>query len=371
MNVKERIVRLRKELGVNQTELAKRSGLKPPAISQYESGARNPSYDALLRLANALNVSVEYLVSGVDDNKKQITPFNEVLLKISDKLSLDNQNKLLDYASYLASIQKQDHDIFDNIPISNDPKKFAKNIFNNYTNKQMPVDLYSITSSFGLEIITGDLEDKCEGVIFKKSKFIMIDKKVTLETRRKFIVATLIGHYVLPWHTEPHYYIRKGNKSTLETEDTEQMEASSFASELLTPKYELEKDFKALNERNNVSIKEVKSLADDKYQISMSSLCNRLTEYNNKKFSIIYSKDYLVTKRYNALPDLIEKGEKLRQSSKAFSFFQKPSLTEDVREEFVPSNTWLKNSSADKKIFESTIYNPDYKSTVTLLTIPL
>jgi transcriptional regulator with XRE-family HTH domain len=53
MSVKDRIIQLRKDLGLNQTELAKRAGLKPPAISQYESGVRNPSYDALLKLASA------------------------------------------------------------------------------------------------------------------------------------------------------------------------------------------------------------------------------------------------------------------------------------------------------------------------------
>ena len=55
--------RLREEKGLTQDELAKRSKLTKPYISQIENGVRkNPSLPALERLANALGVRVTTLL---------------------------------------------------------------------------------------------------------------------------------------------------------------------------------------------------------------------------------------------------------------------------------------------------------------------
>ena len=48
--------------GVSQEELAGRCSLQQPVVSQYESGARRPSFANLRRLADALEVSADYLV---------------------------------------------------------------------------------------------------------------------------------------------------------------------------------------------------------------------------------------------------------------------------------------------------------------------
>ncbi|MGN8546962.1 helix-turn-helix domain-containing protein [Bradyrhizobium sp. 13971] len=42
--------------GLNQDQLAKRSGLQGSAISHFETGTRKPSFDNLRRLADALGV---------------------------------------------------------------------------------------------------------------------------------------------------------------------------------------------------------------------------------------------------------------------------------------------------------------------------
>lgn len=60
-----RAVRELREL--NQGELAKKAGLQPSWISHFETGARKPSFDNLLRLANALKVTTDYLLGRVDD----------------------------------------------------------------------------------------------------------------------------------------------------------------------------------------------------------------------------------------------------------------------------------------------------------------
>jgi transcriptional regulator with XRE-family HTH domain len=52
---------------LNQAELARRAGLQASAVSHFETGARKPSFDNLKRLADALNVTTDYLLGRVAD----------------------------------------------------------------------------------------------------------------------------------------------------------------------------------------------------------------------------------------------------------------------------------------------------------------
>ena len=52
---------------LNQGQLAHRSKLQASAVSHFETGARKPSFDNLKRLADALNVTTDYLLGRVDD----------------------------------------------------------------------------------------------------------------------------------------------------------------------------------------------------------------------------------------------------------------------------------------------------------------
>ena len=52
---------------LNQGQLAHRANLQASAVSHFETGARKPSFDNLKRLADALNVTTDYLLGRVDD----------------------------------------------------------------------------------------------------------------------------------------------------------------------------------------------------------------------------------------------------------------------------------------------------------------
>ncbi len=60
----DRVRIARQRLGETQDELADRSGFHVTAISHYETGGREPSMNNLMRLADVLNVSTDYLVFG-------------------------------------------------------------------------------------------------------------------------------------------------------------------------------------------------------------------------------------------------------------------------------------------------------------------
>ena len=61
----QRIKQLRKEAGWSQGELGERIGTDSQRVSRYENGRITPSVDALVRIAEALDVSVDYLL--IDD----------------------------------------------------------------------------------------------------------------------------------------------------------------------------------------------------------------------------------------------------------------------------------------------------------------
>lgn len=61
-SVGKRIKSKREDAGWNQTELAKRAGITPSALSQIESGDRFPSTVVVHKLAKALSTSVDYLL---------------------------------------------------------------------------------------------------------------------------------------------------------------------------------------------------------------------------------------------------------------------------------------------------------------------
>lgn len=62
MPLGERIKELRKEHAWSQGDLAERIGSDARQVSRYENGRITPSLDALARIAETLNVSLDYLV---------------------------------------------------------------------------------------------------------------------------------------------------------------------------------------------------------------------------------------------------------------------------------------------------------------------
>src|SRR5258708_858765 len=50
----------------SQATLAEKAKLPPSSIAHFETGTRKPSFDTLRRIANALEVSTDYLLGRVD-----------------------------------------------------------------------------------------------------------------------------------------------------------------------------------------------------------------------------------------------------------------------------------------------------------------
>jgi transcriptional regulator with XRE-family HTH domain len=82
----KRLKEVRELRGLNQVDLANKAGLQPTAISHFETGGRAPSFDNLRRLADALNVSTDYLI-GRSDDLAMARPQIDKLFRDLEKLS--------------------------------------------------------------------------------------------------------------------------------------------------------------------------------------------------------------------------------------------------------------------------------------------
>ena len=64
--VAERLQQVRKESGLMQKEVADRTGINMVTLSGYEIGKNEPNMEALVRLADVYNVSLDYLICRTD-----------------------------------------------------------------------------------------------------------------------------------------------------------------------------------------------------------------------------------------------------------------------------------------------------------------
>ena len=88
MTTAEKLVRLRKEKGLSQLQLAEEINVSRQAISRWEVGLAVPSREKLRALSELYNVSVDYLLSDkADENMKKVSePENEAKEKPSNHL---------------------------------------------------------------------------------------------------------------------------------------------------------------------------------------------------------------------------------------------------------------------------------------------
>lgn len=89
MTFGERILTLRKKNKWSQDDLAKMIGTSAPIIGRYERNEIKPAIDTAKKIADALDVTVDYLIGGSD-----IVALNKKLLqRIEDIEKLEEEDK--------------------------------------------------------------------------------------------------------------------------------------------------------------------------------------------------------------------------------------------------------------------------------------
>ncbi len=95
----ERLKKTRERQGLTQRELADRSGLTPAAISQLESGQREPTFSTIVRLAVALKTSPNDLM-GIGD-AESVDPSLRGLFRDAKKLTAEDVEAVRAFVAYL------------------------------------------------------------------------------------------------------------------------------------------------------------------------------------------------------------------------------------------------------------------------------
>jgi transcriptional regulator with XRE-family HTH domain len=69
MSMGERLRELRQKRSISQEEVARHIGITRSAYSHYEINNRQPVYETLMKLAAFFDVTLDYIIGGVDPNQ--------------------------------------------------------------------------------------------------------------------------------------------------------------------------------------------------------------------------------------------------------------------------------------------------------------
>jgi transcriptional regulator with XRE-family HTH domain len=98
MEIGKRIAEIREQSKLTQSALARAVGISQSAISAIEAGDRNPSYDMLRQVADALGVTPAYLVGAEVEG---LRPEEVAHFRQFRSLPTEAREELAEYAAYL------------------------------------------------------------------------------------------------------------------------------------------------------------------------------------------------------------------------------------------------------------------------------
>lgn len=84
MEFAERLKTLRKEVKLTQTQIAEKLNISQQAYASWERGAKRPTQENLVKIAQVLNVSVDYLVGNLETNSEELDNI-ELLFRMNSK----------------------------------------------------------------------------------------------------------------------------------------------------------------------------------------------------------------------------------------------------------------------------------------------
>lgn len=97
MSIGEKIIKLRKDKGWSQGDLARKLGFLQPHVNRWEKEKKFPSIIALKKLANLFNVSIDVLVFDEKDVKRLSIEDKDLLSRFKefDKLSTSEKQSII------------------------------------------------------------------------------------------------------------------------------------------------------------------------------------------------------------------------------------------------------------------------------------
>ncbi len=125
MTISERIFERLRQLSMTQKEFSENTGIKQSTISEWKKNRTNPSSDKILAICKALDVTPEWLLSGVDPAASRgknheyyvvnVDTDTGTLVSEFNQLEKEQRDKILGYVSAFVSM-KQDSSSKKDIP---------------------------------------------------------------------------------------------------------------------------------------------------------------------------------------------------------------------------------------------------------------
>lgn len=88
--------------GTTPTTVGKECGISANAVSNWKSGKTSPNSDIVIRIAEYLGVSTDYLLLG---KEPELSDKQQQLLNLFNQLSEENQAKIIERAETLLDMQ--------------------------------------------------------------------------------------------------------------------------------------------------------------------------------------------------------------------------------------------------------------------------
>jgi bacteriophage CI repressor helix-turn-helix domain len=93
MEFSERLKELRKQAHLTQVELASKLGIVQSSYADWERGKKKPTQENLVKIAQFLNVSVDYLVGNSEEKAAELDNI-EILFRMNSKGLTDEEKEI-------------------------------------------------------------------------------------------------------------------------------------------------------------------------------------------------------------------------------------------------------------------------------------
>lgn len=93
MEFSQRLKNLRKQAHLTQVDIAEKLGISQPAYASWERGIKKPTQGNLVKIAQILNVSVDYLVGNSDNTEDELDNI-ELLFRMNSKGLTDEEKEI-------------------------------------------------------------------------------------------------------------------------------------------------------------------------------------------------------------------------------------------------------------------------------------
>ncbi len=117
MTISERIFEKLRQLDMTQKEFAEETGIGQSTISEWKKNGTNPTSDKIMTICKALNVTPEWLLSGVDKSGRRGGVQDYIVIDKDSDLgsimelykSMDSEmrNRIMGYMEALSSMKKR------------------------------------------------------------------------------------------------------------------------------------------------------------------------------------------------------------------------------------------------------------------------